>query len=98
MKSQNPPETAERRTLEGRGGRPPGGPQPREAERKQYTCPMHPEVVQDQPGRCPKCGMELVPADVAAKQDGHGEMPQDHVEMNRQMRRPRLWTNFTVIT
>ena len=26
----------------------------------QYTCPMHPEVVQDSPGNCPKCGMKLV--------------------------------------
>lgn len=25
-----------------------------------YTCPMHPEVVQDQPGKCPKCSMTLV--------------------------------------
>ena len=24
-----------------------------------YTCAMHPEVVQDKPGKCPKCGMEL---------------------------------------
>ena len=27
----------------------------------QYTCPMHPEVVQDHPGDCPKCGMALEP-------------------------------------
>jgi Cu(I)/Ag(I) efflux system membrane fusion protein len=27
---------------------------------QQYTCPMHPEVVQDTPGNCPKCGMALV--------------------------------------
>lgn len=26
-----------------------------------YTCPMHPEVVQSSLGRCPKCGMKLVP-------------------------------------
>lgn len=26
-----------------------------------YTCPMHPQVVQDHPGTCPICGMELVP-------------------------------------
>src|SRR5688572_8407747 len=26
-----------------------------------YTCPMHPEVVQDHPGACPKCGMALEP-------------------------------------
>ena len=26
-----------------------------------YTCPMHPEIVQDQPGDCSICGMDLVP-------------------------------------
>jgi hypothetical protein len=31
------------------------------AANAQYTCPMHPEVVQDQPGKGPKCGMKLVP-------------------------------------
>lgn len=25
-----------------------------------YTCTMHPEVQVDKPGKCPKCGMELV--------------------------------------
>src|ERR687895_1567938 len=25
-----------------------------------YACPMHPEVVQDEPGSCPKCGMKLL--------------------------------------
>src|SRR5688572_19148469 len=25
-----------------------------------YTCPMHPTVVSEKPGRCPVCGMDLV--------------------------------------
>ena len=39
-----------------------------------YTCPMHPEVTSDQPGRCPECGMFLVDADAApaTHQHGHG--------------------------
>src|SRR6266851_397795 len=32
------------------------------AEQQMYTCPMHPEVRQEQPGSCPKCGMALIPA------------------------------------
>jgi hypothetical protein len=29
----------------------------------EYTCPMHPEVKQKTPGKCPKCGMALEPKD-----------------------------------
>jgi rubrerythrin len=25
-----------------------------------YTCPMHPEVISEKPGKCPKCGMDLI--------------------------------------
>jgi len=34
-----------------------------------YTCPMHPEIVQDGPGSCPKCGMALVPMEGAEEDD-----------------------------
>jgi Cu+-exporting ATPase len=35
----------------------------------QYTCPMHPEIVQVGAGSCPKCGMALVPMDAGAEED-----------------------------
>lgn len=28
-----------------------------------YTCSMHPEIVSDKPGNCPKCGMKLIVKD-----------------------------------
>lgn len=34
-----------------------------------YTCPMHPEVRQDKPGSCPKCGMSLEPVTVGAPKE-----------------------------
>jgi len=36
----------------------------------QYTCPMHPEVVRDAPGDCPKCGMALEPMGVPTGDEG----------------------------
>ena len=38
-------------------------------ERVEYTCPMHPEIVRDGPGTCPKCGMALEPRTVAAVEE-----------------------------
>jgi len=35
----------------------------------QYTCPMHPEVISDNPGACPKCGMALEPMGAPIGQD-----------------------------
>ena len=29
-------------------------------EQKVYTCPMHPEIIRNEPGQCPICGMDLV--------------------------------------
>ena len=35
--------------------------------RMTHTCPMHPEVVSDKPGPCPKCGMDLEPREASAE-------------------------------
>jgi len=37
-----------------------------------YTCPMHPEIEQDHPGDCPKCGMALEPKTVTVGTDDGG--------------------------
>ena len=50
-----------------------------------YTCPMHPEIQQQAPGNCPKCGMALEPMGVPAAANKtkytcpmHPEVVQDH--------------------
>ena len=48
-----------------------------------YTCPMHPEIVSDMPGDCPKCGMALEPMAAALPKTiytcpMHPEIEQDH--------------------
>ncbi len=38
----------------------PDGPAAKQPAHAYYVCPMHPDVRQDAPGKCPKCGMNLV--------------------------------------
>ena len=45
----------------GGSGMSPGAAAPAPGEAVVYTCPMHPEVKSDTPGKCPKCSMALVP-------------------------------------
>ncbi len=42
-----------------------------ETPSQQYTCPMHPEIVSAQPGKCPKCGMALMMVSEAKNSDAH---------------------------
>jgi len=52
-----------------------------------YTCPMHPEVVQSQPGACPKCGMALEPQTVTAEEEVNPEL----ADMQR-----RFWASLVL--
>ncbi|MGA3283663.1 MAG: efflux RND transporter periplasmic adaptor subunit [Verrucomicrobiota bacterium] len=55
------------------------------AARQLYTCPMHPDVISDKPGQCPKCGMTLVPVmETRTNQiDVRANGPQNHDSENQ---------------
>jgi FtsP/CotA-like multicopper oxidase with cupredoxin domain len=42
-----------------------------------YTCPMHPEVVSEEQGKCPECGMKLLPSELVGEA-GHGHETDGH--------------------
>jgi P-type Cu+ transporter len=44
------------------------------ATRTEYTCPMHPEIVQLEPGSCPLCGMALEPRTVTVEAETNPEL------------------------
>lgn len=56
---QTPPEMHQGMMHHGQGRM--GGSAPTDRTAAAYTCPMHPEVMSDKPGKCPICGMNLVP-------------------------------------
>ncbi|MCC2590700.1 heavy metal translocating P-type ATPase [Chryseobacterium sp. MFBS3-17] len=47
---------------------------------KKYTCPMHPQILKDEPGKCPLCGMNLIPLGGTARpeKDEHSHHHQNH--------------------
>lgn len=68
----------------------PPSPSPRETQ-SEWTCPMHPEIVRNEPGSCPICGMALEP---------RGIPTEDHAAANPELtnmrRRFRLAVAFTI--
>lgn len=57
-------------------------------EAVKYTCPMHPDVVRDVPGSCPKCGMTLVPRAEVMEYAG------EHADMMLDEHRKMLWPHY----
>jgi Cu+-exporting ATPase len=50
------------------------------SEKIEYTCPMHPEIIRDKPGSCPKCGMALEPKTASMTET---ENNQEYEDMRR---------------
>ena len=57
---------------------------PEMAEITMWTCPMHPDILMEEPGSCPICGMDLVPVETSAEMSPE---PHAHSEEGTE-----LWT------
>ena len=62
------------------------------AARTLYTCPMHPEVEEDHPGECPKCGMALELKTIATQADAE----EDNAELRDMTRRFWIGASLTL--
>lgn len=52
-----------------------------EGEMATYTCPMHPQIVQDKPGTCPICFMDLVPVSQSGKENGELMLSESQIAL-----------------
>ncbi len=48
---------------------------------KKYTCSMHPQIVQDKPGTCPICGMNLVQMNAVRSDDGSIMLSESQIKL-----------------
>ncbi len=48
---------------------------------EKYTCPMHPQIIQDKPGACPICGMDLVKMSSSAGADGSIMLSESQIKL-----------------
>lgn len=61
-----------------------------------YTCPMHPEVQQDHPGTCPKCGMNLVPLGGEVKTTDEHAGHDKHEGHSPEMFKRKFWLTLVL--
>ncbi len=54
-------------------------------EMTMYTCTMHPEIRKEKPGKCPKCGMTLVPVEMNHEEMGHSEHKAHTMKLTSEM-------------
>ncbi len=61
-----------------------------------YACPMHPEVRRDAPGRCPECGMELLPVKETAHAAHEMTAPDKHEGHSLAMFARKFWISLAL--
>ncbi len=61
---------------------------------KIYTCSMHPEVQQDKPGVCPKCGMKLVETQMKMKKHNDMDHSNHAGHTMKPMKELSFWERF----
>lgn len=54
--------------------------QTQDKQQKIYTCPMHPDVQQTKPGKCPRCGMTL-----ELQKESQQAIPKDRTKMKKEI-------------
>jgi len=59
-----------------------------------YTCSMHPEIVQEKSGKCPKCGMNLTQKEI--KKDVYTCSMHAEVKMDKPGKCPKCGMNLTL--
>lgn len=57
-----------------------------------YTCPMHPDVIKHEPGKCPGCGMDLIPKEKTSggEHAGHDFEKVSHMDHEAAMTNPQM--------
>ncbi len=63
-----------------------------DAEQQLWTCPMHPDVIKEEPGECPKCGMDLVRVKQRSAQPSEQKHDQKREQEAAEEADIQLWT------
>src|SRR5712692_9554073 len=69
-------------------------PQPEHNEQVVYSCPMHPDVKSNSPGKCPICGMQLIPVSSSSSRSGHAMAHGTHEHATKYAGQMSPWGKF----
>lgn len=53
----------------------------KQTSQEKYTCPMHPQIIQDKPGTCPICFMDLVKVGASTNEDGSLTLNESQIKL-----------------